>query len=56
MPSSWTAREASLAEATSLAAEVEALRLQLVTRIDVTEVWRDDPSGTANSWPRAPPR
>lgn len=43
----------TLAEATSLAAEVEALRLQLVTRIDVTEVWRDDPSGTANSWLRA---
>lgn len=41
-----------LTEITALLAEVEALRLTLVSRMEACGVWREDPNGTANSWLR----
>ena len=39
----------TLADITSVTAELESLRLQLVSRIEASEIWRNDPNGTANS-------
>ena len=43
----------TLADITSVTAELESLRLQLVSRIEASEIWRNDPNGTANSWLRS---
>ena len=43
----------ALSEVTSLTAELEALRLQLVSRIEASQVWREDANSTASSWLRA---
>ncbi len=44
---------AVLAEVTALTGQLESLRLQLVSRIEDSQVWRDDVNATANSWLRA---
>ncbi|HAM23272.1 MAG TPA: hypothetical protein DCQ04_13595 [Actinobacteria bacterium] len=44
---------ALLADVTAIAAEVDCLRLLLVSRIESSHIWQAAPNGTANSWLRA---
>lgn len=42
-----------LRRVTTAAADLDALRLALVGRVEESEVWRQDANGTANSWLRS---